>query len=152
MFLSEEQKCRLKEFLQKIDFLQGMPEYEILQLIDSLERKSYQKGQTIVFQGEISLRLYLIFEGKVAVLAKQGKEKKKIAELGPGEYFGEISLLEPTTAGATIRAEEPCELYALSREDFMSVAGKIPGSLEAIRSKIAARKESLAKSKETEVE
>jgi len=152
MFLSDQEKAQITQFLQKIDFLKGLPEFELFELVGSVEKFSYQKGQTIIFQGEISHRLYLIFAGKVAVMAKVQNERKKVAELGEGEYFGEISLLEPTTASATLKAEESCQLYAISRDDFMSVAAKVPGALDAMKAKIMARKESLAKSKQPEEE
>jgi CRP-like cAMP-binding protein len=152
MLISDAKKEWLKkEFLTKIDFLKEIPENEIIQLIDSLERITYNKGQTIIFQGEISNRLYLISEGKVSVWIKQGKEKKQVALLGQGEYFGEMSLLEPITASATLRAEEQCELFTLSREKLISVTNKFPKSIDKIREKILKRKEELGKNRSENV-
>jgi len=141
-YLSEQEKNQARSLLKNIDFLKGLPEAEIELLANSLEKKAFKPGQTIVFQGEISSKLYVICEGSVSVLVRVDKDnKKKVAELKPGDYFGEISLIEPTTAGATVRSESASVICAISCDTFKKIVEKDPVALETLKRKIADRKE-----------
>ncbi|MEW6040760.1 MAG: cyclic nucleotide-binding domain-containing protein, partial [Elusimicrobiota bacterium] len=104
-------------------------------------------GQTILFQGELANTLHLIYEGTVSILVSSKGERKKVAELTSGNYFGEISLIEPTSAKATVRAETACSIYAISSDNFYKIVNKHPESLDLIKQKIAERKQALEEAK-----
>ncbi|MFN3966498.1 MAG: cyclic nucleotide-binding domain-containing protein [Endomicrobiia bacterium] len=142
-FLSEQEILWIKNLLKKIDFLSDVSDEEITCLANSIEKKQYKPGQSIIFQGEISNRLYIINKGRVSVNVVIRGEKKKIAELSSGEYFGEISLIEPTGATATLKAEEPCLIYAITSDEFKKIAEKRPSIIETLKRKIVQRRESL---------
>jgi len=143
-FLSEQEIFWIKDLLKKIDFLSDASEEEISQIASSVEKKQYKPGQSIIFQGEISNRLYIINKGKVSVNITNSREKKKVAELSSGDYFGEISLIEPTGATATLKAEEPCLIYAITSDDFKKIVENRPSIMEILKRKICQRKESLS--------
>ena len=149
-FLSDDDISKLRQAILKMDFLLGLPDEEIMQFIESLEKSHHKKGSTLIFQGEISNRLYLIAFGKVSVWVKPPKsqERLRVAELNAGDYFGEISLLEPITASATLKAEEDTDLFSITREKFTAIVDKFPGTTDLIRTKIQQRKEQLAKTQE----
>jgi len=146
-FLSDQEISWIKTLLKKIDFLSNASEEEISQIANSVEKKQYKPGQSIIFQGEISNCLYIINKGRVSVNITDGREKKKVAELSSGDYFGEISLLEPTGATATLKAEEPCLIYAITSDDFKKIVENRPSIIEILKRKIAQRKGSVSSTK-----
>lgn len=143
-FLTAEELLWVKELFRKIDFLQFVPEEDLKELAANMLRLTYHANQTVIFQGEISSRLYILHKGKISVFVRDKGEKKKVAELMPGDYFGEISLVEPSTANATVRTDEPCIIYVITNEVFEKVIQKHPEALASIKQKIAERKAKLS--------
>ena len=88
------------EFLkQSVPFLAGLTEDQAHFLAKSAEQLVYRKGQTVIFRGVTVDGLHVVANGKVTVHAKVGKEFQQVAELGPGDVFGETSIIEMTVAG-----------------------------------------------------
>ncbi|MFC1500909.1 cyclic nucleotide-binding domain-containing protein [Elusimicrobiota bacterium] len=112
-------------------------EWEIL--MDELEKLSFKAGSTIIFQGEISNKLYLVQSGKVSVTIAKKKRKEKIAEIGPNCFFGEISLLTPKAATATVKAEEDSEIVILEGGVVRKIIQTNPALEENINNKIKQR-------------
>ena len=104
-----------------------------------LEKQAYKQGSTVLFQGEISSRLCLVESGKVAVQIKKGKEATKVAELGAGSYFGEISLLTPRAATAGIKAEEDSVILFLPGEVVQRIVADNPALQQEMNTKISER-------------
>lgn len=92
--------------LKKIDFLENVPEAELKNILFSLQKEKFPPNKTVLFQGEISNRLFIIREGTVAITTKSKGQKITLAELNAGAYFGEISLLRPVSATANVAAGE----------------------------------------------
>ena len=78
----------------------------------------YAKGETIFRKGDIGDFLYVIVSGKVSVLDVYNQKETQIAELGKGEYFGEMALLKQKKRNATVRCLEDTELLAIRKNDF----------------------------------
>jgi CRP-like cAMP-binding protein len=98
----------IHEFLKdKVPFLLGLTDDQALYLAKSAEQKPFRKGQNIILRGVSVDGLHVLAQGKVSVYAKTEKDKGmvKVAEFGPGEVFGETSIVEFCMAGATIRSE-----------------------------------------------
>lgn len=74
----------------------------------------YEKEEVIFNEGDIGDYLYIIVKGKVAVI----KGTEKVAELGTGEYFGEMALLSKNARNATIRCIDPTDVLAIKKSDF----------------------------------
>lgn len=113
------------EFLQNgVPFLAGLSGEQAHALAAASQQLSYSQGQTVLFQGTTVDGLYVVAAGKVGVWLKTDRTKpaRLAAELGPGEVFGETSILEMTTAGATIKATaDDTLLFLLPQEGFRSV-------------------------------
>jgi voltage-gated potassium channel len=75
-------------------------------------------------------RVYFIVRGKVEVL--RDSESKRLSTLGPGEFFGEISLFTEGPRTASVRAVEFTEVYWLSRNAFRQVTARYPEELKPI--------------------
>ncbi|HVX81524.1 MAG TPA: cyclic nucleotide-binding domain-containing protein [Devosiaceae bacterium] len=78
----------------------------------------FPAGETILAEGEFGDRAYLLVSGSVEVILGSGARAKRIATLGAGEVFGEMSLLEPGPRSATVRTISEVECVATSYEDF----------------------------------
>lgn len=131
-----------KETLKKLEFFSMCNDEEILGLVENLEKGHFKAVSTVLFQGEISNRLFLIRQGKVGIWKNVAGEKKMVAELGVDKYFGEISLLTPTSATATVKAMEETIVYSLAYENLEFVFRKNPENLRAIQQKIEERRQS----------
>ena len=80
----------------------------------SIERH-YRKGEILFREGDLPSEVFLITEGKVAIL----KGNVKLATLGSGEFLGEMSVLDGRPRSATAKAEEETKVLALDREELL---------------------------------
>jgi cAMP-dependent protein kinase regulator len=87
-------------------------------------------GAAIVEEGGAVPGLFLVVSGAVRVTRREGGETLVVAQLGPGDLFGEISLLMQKPATATVTAVENTALLMLSREDFNDVTRDFPELLK----------------------
>ncbi len=93
-----------------------------------LNREVYYKGQTIIEQGSEGYRAYYIERGHVEILIKDSHHQLKIAEMGPGDIFGEMALITREPRSATVRALDDCVLTVISQEE-------IEGKIDSIKDK-----------------
>ncbi len=95
----------------------GEPEQEAL--FASMRIESFNPHQTIFWRGDTGDSFYLISKGQITVTVPNDKGEHVILDtLGPGRFFGEISLLDGGPRTATVRTTETTELYVLNRADF----------------------------------
>lgn len=79
-------------------------------------------GSDIVTEGTTGHEFFLILAGQAAV--RRGG--RKVATLGPGDYFGELALLDRGPRSATIVAETEIELAVIGQREFMAVLDRVP--------------------------
>jgi alkyl hydroperoxide reductase subunit AhpC len=90
-------------------------------LADAAEKVSYGPGETIVAEGDVADRFYVIAGGEVAVTRRTPEgEEVELATLGPGHFFGEVGILAETRRTATVRAVDDVELLSLEWKTFQS--------------------------------
>lgn len=132
-------------FRTQVAFLAGLSEAELQTLVESSEETSFKPGRSIIMQGMTMEGLYIIEHGKVAVWIKpKTGPTAQVAVLGPGEVFGERSIVELGVAGATIKAEEETFLYLIRQEAFTKLMADDPSRRQFIIDKIAERRQRLA--------
>jgi signal-transduction protein with cAMP-binding, CBS, and nucleotidyltransferase domain len=95
-------------------------------LAAALQPLSLPAGSVLIREGEPGERFYLVDRGEVSVL----KDGAEVARLGPGDYFGEISLLKQVPTTATVVAHTDVQLLALDPDIFVEA---ITGSARARR-------------------
>lgn len=93
---------------------------EDLQIVASqVKAEGHEKGSVVVRQGAVGDRLYIVFSGAVEVLREQAVGRPEVvAELLPGEIFGEIALLRDGVRTRSVRCTRPTVLLSLTREAF----------------------------------
>ena len=89
---------------------------------DAVARAHYEEGETIFAEGEIANRFYIILKGNVQVSRLRDGHREEIATLGPGDFFGEVSLLRGGARTATVRAATPVDLLTMDGTDFRAIA------------------------------
>jgi CRP-like cAMP-binding protein len=83
-------------------------------------------GVAIVTQGEPADHFYVIKSGRVEVSRTSDSGPVVLAELGTGDYFGEIGILHKVPRTATVTALEPCELYRVEGQQFLDAVNGAP--------------------------
>lgn len=90
-------------------------------------------GVTILEEGSPSRGLFVVLAGKVDVTKRDGGRSILLATLGPGDVFGEISLLDDAPATATVTAAAQCTVLFLAKEIFERLVQAVPEIGEYVR-------------------
>lgn len=100
---------------------------EFRQIVARLTLSHFDKGVVIVKEGEPGDSLFIIVRGSVRVLTKGPRQKEIVlADLGEGEFFGEVSLLTGRPRTATILTTTDTDLLELTKADYESIIKKYP--------------------------
>jgi CRP/FNR family cyclic AMP-dependent transcriptional regulator len=110
------------ELIKKTVLFKGSSREEI-ELASGLFQERQIKQNTNIFTEKMPAEaLYIIKSGKVRISIMAGEgEEKTLLMLGPGEFFGELSLLQEESRLVTARAETSVELLLLTRKDFQAL-------------------------------
>lgn len=92
-------------------------------------------GTVIVTEGSSGHEFYLILSGHASV--KRGR--RKVADLGPGNYFGEMALLDRGPRSATIVADDEVEVAVIGQREFMGILDEVPPVAHKLLVSMAAR-------------
>ena len=121
-----------RELLRTVPIFSELSETDVTSLAQLLARRKYPKDAVVFFENEEGDSFFMIVQGriKVTILGDDGREVI-LSMLGPGDFFGEMALLDNEPRSASAIAAEESELLSLSRADFQGVATKrsITGAL-----------------------
>jgi flavin-dependent dehydrogenase len=101
--------------------------------------KIYQSGEIIVRQGEVGDRMYFIQSGKVEVIKESEGREVKLAELGQGEFFGEMALFEKNVRSATVRPLGEVRVLSVDKRMFLRKIHDDPSLAYRIMQKMSQR-------------
>jgi CRP/FNR family cyclic AMP-dependent transcriptional regulator len=109
----------LVAFLTSTPFFGGLPDASLDLLISMLVERRFDVGAIVVSEGEPGRSMYIVHTGALAV-SKRGNSGRviRMAGLGPGDFFGEMTLIEMQNRSATVVAESPTVLYELSARNL----------------------------------
>src|SRR6266446_5422454 len=116
----------MNELIKKIDFFSGLDDKILRKISEACIVRQFTRNETIVRQGEMGLGLYVIARGRVKVDREQGGTRVQVAELGPEQFFGEMSLLDNKPRSATVTGTEDTECLLLTRDSFVKLMNKYP--------------------------
>ena len=129
---ASEQTVELKE-LQASSLFAHFEREALIQVLASTELRSYDEGDIIVTEGEQGSSLFLVVGGTVKVFTRTPDGANlALAELGPGDFFGEVSLLTAKPRTATITAKTKASAIVLDRADVDQIAAKHPEVLTTL--------------------
>jgi CRP-like cAMP-binding protein len=104
-----------------------------------LRRRRYRRDETVFHQGDPGDALQVIASGSVKVLlpSPETGDSAILATLGPGEFFGELALLDGEPHSASVVALEPAETLVLHRDDLLELVDSSPDLRRALLASLA---------------
>jgi len=123
--------------LKSISLFEEVDDEELAEIAPFANEVSVEEGRELVREGDFSYEFMAIEEGEVEVT--RGGEH--VADLGPGDFFGEMGLLEKTLRNATVTAKSPVRLITLTGWDLRRVERTAPQAMERIRSVLEERRQ-----------
>ena len=114
------------DILRELPIFHGLKEGE-LHLIERLcHERHYAKDEKIFYQGEPGVGMYIILEGEVSIVLERENGSETLAELYPGEFFGELALLDDSPRSATAVAKKPSRILGLFQPDVFGIMERKP--------------------------
>ena len=111
----------LKAFLVATPFFGGLSEASLDLLISMLVERRLDAGATVVAEGEPGRSMYIVHSGELVVSKLGGSGRMiRMTGLGPGDFFGEMTLIEVQNRSATVVTESPTVLYELTAGNLYS--------------------------------
>jgi CRP-like cAMP-binding protein len=109
----------LKAFLVATPFFGGLSDASLDLLISMLVERRFDVGDTVVAEGEPGHSMFIVHSGELLV-GKLGDSGRtiRIAGLEPGDFFGEMTLIEMQNRSATVVSERPTVLYELTARNL----------------------------------
>lgn len=111
--------------LSNLDLIRRVPLFSLLtgeqaqSIAEGVVKRRYRRGEVIVEQGTKSNALYILLTGRARVVTSDARGREVIlAVLQPGDYLGEMSLIDNEPHSATVRAEVQCDVLVLGRPEF----------------------------------
>lgn len=138
------------EMLGRVPLFQGLPRSDLERIARLSRLRQLGAGELVVREGDPGDKFYIVYSGAVEILKERPRgDHERLAVKQAGEAFGEMSLLTDAPRSASVRALEPAEVLAVSREDFDELLGGeslavrlmrgLARSLRALDSRFAAR-------------
>lgn len=126
--------------LQQVPFFTRLNAEEASVLAEKLILRRFNANQIIFHLGDPGGLLYIITSGKVKIsYSNPDGQEALLAILGPGDFFGELSLLDSSPRSATAEAIEPTETYTLDGGSFNMFLDHTPGFAHHVLSVLATR-------------
>ncbi|HYD82120.1 MAG TPA: cyclic nucleotide-binding domain-containing protein [Paucimonas sp.] len=100
----------------KLNLFDDLDEAELEMLLSRAELVEFEQGQYPIHEGDHDYHLFVILAGQVRISKRALGVQKTLETLGPGECFGEMSLIERRGRSASARAISHCKLLRLDRE------------------------------------
>jgi CRP-like cAMP-binding protein len=121
------------DFLKRIPLFHHLSQAELGGFQAIFQEREYKKNQVIFIEEETGKYMYIVKYGEVKVLQTTSDGRENILAIhGPGDTFGELSLLDNETTPATVVAMEDCKIISISKQHFESVLMKNPKVVEAL--------------------
>lgn len=115
------------ELLQRTPIFSKLTEQDLERIAQTAHIQSYQPSDIIIREGERGGGFFIMTAGKVEVLKGfETPNSSVLRTLGPGEFFGEMAIIDDQPRSATVRVVEPTECVTVRRSDFMAELERHP--------------------------
>jgi CRP-like cAMP-binding protein len=102
------------DLLKRVPIFSDLDGKELERIAGSMKQRTFNAGDTVTAEGQTGIGFFVIDSGEAKVTVG-GEERRR---LGPGDYFGEVALLNETTRTATITAETELRCYGMTSWEF----------------------------------
>jgi CRP/FNR family transcriptional regulator, cyclic AMP receptor protein len=110
------------ELLKKVPLFSGCSKSELRELARTADELDLRKGTVLTREGRAGREFFVLIDGTAEVT----KKGKKIAELGAGDWLGEIALITDSPRTATVTATSPVDVLVITDRRFRSVVETMP--------------------------
>ena len=104
----------MDEALQRVPLFSALKGKQLKRVAEAMSERTFSAGEEITKEGEVGVGFYVIEEGRARVTMNE----LTVGELGPGDHFGEISLIAETPRAATVIAETEVRCQGMTSWDF----------------------------------
>ncbi len=102
------------DLLKKVPLFSGLDQRELKRLTGSFKERTFDVGEPVAVEGEAGAGFFVIESGE-AVVTVHGEERGR---LGPGDYFGDVAMIDQGDRTATVKADSELKCYGLTFWDF----------------------------------
>ena len=122
--------------LKRLPLFESLGKHERERLSRWADEVDIAPGRHIVDQGQLAWEFFVILEGDAEVL----RDGEHVADLGSGDFFGEMALIETDRRTASVVATSPMRLAVMLGRDFKEMEDEMPHVAEKITAAIEARR------------
>jgi small-conductance mechanosensitive channel/CRP-like cAMP-binding protein len=133
----------LCSLLRDVDLFNSLNREELAELVPHATRRTYLPGESIVRQGEEGSSLFVIDQGLLRVSVEENGRSRKVAQLLPRQFFGEMSLLTGEARSATVSAVTKTIVHEISSEMLAPILASRPEIAKQLSVALARRKAEL---------
>ncbi|MGD9947619.1 MAG: cyclic nucleotide-binding domain-containing protein [Desulfobulbus sp.] len=129
LLAAAEQRAKMRHLdqfyglLRQLEIFEPLDDNSLRDLSGQLKLKDYDSNKVILKKGDPGTSLYIVLEGKVAVIGENGQT---LSEMSAGNIFGEMSLLSGEPITTNIHSREKTRLASLSSKDFKHTLNRYP--------------------------
>jgi CRP/FNR family cyclic AMP-dependent transcriptional regulator len=105
------------DHMRKVPLFRGMSTSALETVADRASETTFEDGETVTREGEPGNTFYIVTDGRLRV----SKDGTLVSELGPGDFLGEISLVDGGPRTATVTADGRVEALVIRRADFLEM-------------------------------
>ncbi|MEW6428354.1 MAG: ATP-binding protein [Thermodesulfobacteriota bacterium] len=125
----------LESLLRGIDLFAAFSDEELREFSARLQRRTYPAGSVVCQEGQPGREMFILLSGRLRVC----KEGRRVTEILPVDYVGEMAIIETKPRSASVLAEEESVLLAIGREHFDAYLAGQPRSLVALMQVLSRR-------------
>jgi CRP-like cAMP-binding protein len=118
--------------LGRMSLFKDLSTEELERIKHLMFERSFKPGSTLFLEGMQGEVLYIVRQGRIEILKKKGETDFLIATLGPGDFVGEMSIIDAEPRSATARVAEESTLLVVTRKCFLDIMQTIPGAANKI--------------------
>lgn len=123
------------DYLSSVPLFSGFSKKDLGEVARHLDRVDARSGTTLTEEGNLAHQFGIIVEGSAVVR----RNKRKLAELGPGDFWGEMALLLKEKASATVTTQEDTTLLVMHAREFSHLLDEVPALSRKLATGLAAR-------------
>ncbi len=130
---------RLVKALRTVPDFAGLDDRTLLKIVGTSVTLFWPAESIVFTRGEPAEGVYIVMAGEVRILEDTGGDEKEVARIGPGDYFGELSMLLHTTHSKTADAVQDTELMVIPKASFQELLAATPELAAQFRRKVEQR-------------
>jgi CRP/FNR family cyclic AMP-dependent transcriptional regulator len=126
--------------LRAVPFFSELSKKDLAVVAQQTDEIDVDTGKVLAREGDFGDEFFVIESGTADVTV----DGERIAELGPGDFFGEMALLEADRRNATVTATSPMRLIVMTRSSFRALDRSLPQVHKAVGEAIAERRAAMS--------